>query len=272
MFYGLNESGVEHPACRMIRADFGVWKNLIDVDQCQRAVDTLVDILAGDIVMAHLVVRPAMKIAGTIVAGGSASRIGGVDKPLLPIRKAPIVDFLLQRLSPQVDAISVNVRATSRQLYANWEKRGVTILFDPFVGRIGPLGGVIAGLTWLSTLGDDFEWLATMPGDTPFLPETLVTKLTGSARERRDQRPVVALDGDRVQSLCAIWPKRCLPELLQCVVEGRLRSVRSALNALGCTEQRIDTHHGFFNINTLEDLAEAERLADQIGCGVELPI
>ena len=153
-----------------------------------------------------------IKCGGVIIAGGRAARMGGAEKPFLKLSGRPIIERLVERVRPQVDALAIDVREASRDRYQAWRAIGISILSDPFRGEAGPLGGIIGGLRWLETLGSDFEWLATFPGDTPLLPRDLVTRMRASAREGA-RNPVVAVDGGGVQSLCALWPRSCLTGL-----------------------------------------------------------
>ena len=47
-------------------------------------------------------------IAGVILAGGRATRMGGGDKGLLPLAGRPILARVIDRLRPQVDALALN--------------------------------------------------------------------------------------------------------------------------------------------------------------------
>jgi molybdenum cofactor guanylyltransferase len=204
-----------------------------------------------------------MKIGGVIVAGGTATRMGRREKLLLQLGGRPLLDLILCRVCPQVDAIAIDVRYSSRHLYDAWRPREIAVISDPFSGQAGPLGGVVAGLLWLAGLGDEFEWLATFPGDTPFLPHDLVREL-GSFLVRGSARPVVAIDQERVQSLCALWPATCLRDLGQGVRKGHLRSVRRALDEFDAIRCPVRSVHSFINVNTERDLADAGRLIEEL--------
>jgi len=200
-----------------------------------------------------------IKCGGVIIAGGRAARMGGAEKPFLKLSGRPIIERLVERVRPQVDALAIDVREASRDRYQAWRAIGISILSDPFRGEAGPLGGIIGGLRWLETLGSDFEWLATFPGDTPLLPRDLVTRMRASAREGAP-KPVVAVDGGEVQSLCALWPRSCLTGLTGHVMEKGVRSVRAALQLFDTISCEFLSQHAFTNINTEGDLADAEQL------------
>lgn len=196
-----------------------------------------------------------MRIAGAIVAGGRASRLGR-DKPFQPFRGGVLLDAVLERLAPQTDIIALNLRHdaadTARSRY------DLPILLDGAEAGRGPLAGVIAALAWAETQ-DDVAWLATAPADTPFLPADLVAQLGSAARK---DAPVYAHDGERAHYLCALWPIWALAPIRAGVGNGTFHSLRSALSALGAVECEVRARpFAFFNVNTPEDLLEAERFS-----------
>lgn len=198
-----------------------------------------------------------MKPEGVIIAGGRAERMGGGEKPLLPFRGRPLVESVIECAAPQVSRLALNVRQASRSLYAGYEKAGVALLAESSEGAVGPLGGIAAALDWVAAQGAN-DWLATFPSDTPFLPPDLVPALMA----RRDgEKPVVAVAGGHVQSLCALWPVSCREGLKQGIEDGSLRSVWWSLQKLGAHECAFEDERPFFNINTRENLARAEALA-----------
>lgn len=195
-------------------------------------------------------------VAGVIVAGGAGSRLGG-SKPWLTFGDGTLLDAVIARVKPQVTNLALNLAdADARKAH---ERHGMAhpILLDPFGARAGPLGGVLAGLEWLEAT-KSAAWLASFPGDTPFLPEDLVAQLAAAASTRS---PIGAATEQRVHALCALWPVECAQPLRAGLVEGRLRSVMSAIEAFGGRTQLIAADpEAFLNINTAEDLARGEAI------------
>jgi molybdenum cofactor guanylyltransferase len=199
--------------------------------------------------------RAERAVAGVILCGGAAVRMGG-EKALLAFGQGRLLDGVLSRVTPQVSQLALNVPWGKTETYRS-QFPNYPLLFDPFPQCIGPLAGVIAGLEWARTLGDA-GWLATFPCDTPFLPRDLVAQL--SVRTRKV--PAFAHDGDRLHGICAVWPIDCLDALTAGVQARRLRSLHSAMEALGGVSCHIETdEYAFFNVNTPEDLVRAEQLA-----------
>lgn len=177
----------------------------------------------------------------------------GADKPFAPLHGRTLIDVVIARVRPQVDSLWLNVRpeheAVCRARY------DFELVADAFGGEAGPLGGVVAGLEKLPAA----QWLATFPCDTPFLPRDLVSTLRAAAVA---DQPAVAVDSGRVQNLCALWPPACLDKLRDGVASGTLRSAWRALEVLDAVRVDVDAApHAFFNVNTPDDLAEAERIA-----------
>jgi molybdopterin-guanine dinucleotide biosynthesis protein A len=195
------------------------------------------------------------EIAGVVLCGGVASRIGG-EKALMPFMSGTLLDAVIARVAPQVSPLALNVATSEKERYRT-RYPDYPLVFDSEPDRIGPLGGVIAGLEWARALGD-VDWLATFPCDTPFLPHNLVAQLMAEA----DDVPMFAHDGHRQHGICAIWPLDCIERLRRGVEEGHLRSVQSAMKALGAKTCVFEAEaDAFFNVNTREDLARAEELA-----------
>jgi molybdenum cofactor guanylyltransferase len=193
-----------------------------------------------------------VSIAGLILAGGKGTRIGG-GKALLPFRGAPLIAAVIARVQPQVAALALNPPEDQRASFA--ARFALPLIGDALPGYAGPLSGILAGLDGLA---EGAAWLASFPCDTPFLPRDLVARL---AAARCGTRPVVIRSGEEIQALCALWPRAGRPALRAGLESGALQSARRALAALDAVYLDIPARDpAFFNINTPEDLAAAERM------------
>jgi molybdopterin-guanine dinucleotide biosynthesis protein A len=196
-------------------------------------------------------------IAGLVIAGGRARRMGA-DKPFVRFRDGCLLDAVIGRVQPQVEHLMLNLRPD--QVSTGSRAEEFRMIHDAFGGEMGPLGAVVAGLQELPLIGA--QWLATFPCDTPFLPHNMVASLFAAAHANLP-RPAVAMAFGKVQSLCALWPLASLGPLRDIIAPGALRSVWRVLDKLGGLRIDIPCEpHAFFNVNTPEDLIEAETLAD----------
>jgi len=87
------------------------------------------------------------RVAGLVLAGGRSTRMGGVDKALLPFGEGTMLAAVLAALDLPVVAISANGDPARFAAY------GCTVLSDGTFQDQGPLAGILAGLAWAEGLG-----------------------------------------------------------------------------------------------------------------------
>jgi len=196
---------------------------------------------------------------GVILAGGRATRMGGGDKGLLPLGKRPILAHVLARLAPQVDAVALNANGDP----ARFAAFGLPVLPDGMDGWPGPLAGVLAGLDWAAAEGAGH--VVSAAADTPFFPDDLVARLRAAAAEAGQPLAMAVTprpDGghDRHPTF-GLWPV-ALREDLRAALAGGRRKIVAWTEPHGCAHAvfRGRAPAPFFNVNTPDDLAEAEAL------------
>ena len=183
-----------------------------------------------------------MKTTGIILAGGRGSRMGGVDKGLQDLRGRPMIEWVLERLGPQVSEVIIN----ANQNIERYEKYNHRVVRDEIGGFAGPLAGLHAGLKFAR------EPLAvTVPCDSPFLPDDLVSRLKNSLGEKD---LAVAKTGDQPHPVFALM-KRQVRESLEAFLAAGGRKIDAWYAALKVVEVSFDDEaDAFRNINTLEEL------------------
>lgn len=202
--------------------------------------------------------RQAMRLAGVILAGGRATRMGGGDKSLRPLAGARLIDHVIARLAPQVGAMAINANGDPARL----AEFGLPVLADSVAGHAGPLAGVLAGMDWAAGIGATHVLSAA--ADTPFFPRDLGPRLAAAG----DFALAASADaGGRIwaQPTFGLWPVR-LRDDLRAALEGGLRKIVHWTEAHGAVEVLFASGPAdpFFNVNTPEDLALAETLAGQV--------
>lgn len=196
---------------------------------------------------------------GVILAGGLATRMGGGDKGLLALGGQSLLARVIDRLEPQVAGLALNANGDA----ARFADLGLPVLPDTVEGYAGPLAGVLAGLDWAA--GHGAESIVTAAADTPFFPEDLVPRLL-LAGEGMAHPLVLAATREEGKlyrhPTFGLWPV-ALRDDLRAALEGGLRKVVLWTDTHGGRVAEFPTHpfDPFFNVNTPEDLAEAERLA-----------
>ena len=174
-----------------------------------------------------------------ILAGGQARRMGGGDKPLLPLAGQTMLARIITAIGSVPIAISANGDPAR---FATT----LPILPDPIPNQ-GPLGGVLAGLEWAASLGA--TTLLTVPGDTPLIPPDLAQKLAPA--------PSVAESRGQVHHLVALWPVSAAALLRAWLDQPGSRSVRAFADTLGLRRVAFPGDP-FINVNTPQDLAALE--------------
>ncbi|MDX8456042.1 molybdenum cofactor guanylyltransferase MobA [Mesorhizobium sp. VK9D] len=204
-------------------------------------------------------------VAGIILAGGQSRRMGGGDKPLLSLGKVRLLDHVAARLKPQVAILGLNANGDP----ARFAAMELPVLKDTVPGYAGPLVGILTGLEW-ATKQTGCQWLVSAAGDTPFFPDDLVERLVAAAHDRPGAIAVASSDG-RWHPTFALWPLGQREPLRHFLVDEDNRRVSAFIERHGYVAvefpmieaggQRIDP---FFNVNTPDDLAEAERLLQSL--------
>ena len=194
---------------------------------------------------------------GLVLAGGLARRMGGGDKPLKQIGGATILDRVLSRLRPQCGAIILNANGDPARF--GWT--GLPVVADSVPDFAGPLAGVLAGLDWTAAHAPDVEYVASVPGDCPFLPKDLIARLH-QARAAEGRPLACARSGEWRHPVVALWPVALRDDLRRALTEQGLRKIEiwTARHGVALADWPDKPVDPFFNVNTPEDAAAAEQI------------
>src|SRR5260221_5200910 len=140
-------------------------------------------------------------ITGIVLAGGQGRRMGGVDKGLQPLHGKPMVEWVLARLRPQVNEVLINANQNPERYAA----LGHRVVPDAIGGYAGPLAGLHAGLQAAA-----HPLVATVPCDSPFLPEDLVSRLL---KHLESNDLAVAKTGDQPHPVFVVTRKSIVKNL-----------------------------------------------------------
>ncbi len=173
--------------------------------------------------------------------------MGGLNKGEVKLAGYPLVEWAASGLSPQVDQLVVN--ATSAY------ELDVPNVPDETADIKGPLAGILAALAWgRKNLESPFA-IATVAVDTPFFPDDLVAKLG------KKGVPALAAVGGEAQTTFGYWPTEIEENLRDYVAKTSNPSIRGFAKETNMALVNFKRSEEFFNINTPEDLARAEKLA-----------
>jgi molybdopterin-guanine dinucleotide biosynthesis protein A len=169
-------------------------------------------------------------ILGAIIAGGRARRFGS-DKALALYNDRPLIDIVIEGLSPQVGAIVICGRAFP----------GLRSVEDRPIAGLGPLGGLCAALHFAEANG--YDAVLSVAADVIPIPPLLAAWLSDGSG------PKVV----KGQHLIGLWPSLMANALDRHLATTTDRSLRGWIAASGATSVMVPA--SFSNINTPEDLA-----------------
>ena len=194
-------------------------------------------------------IRDPVRVTGLVLAGGQGRRMGGVDKGLQVLRGRPMVEWVLDRLRPQVADVIIN----ANQNQAEYARYGARVVADEIGGFAGPLAGLHAGMK-----ANVHPFLVTVPCDSPFLPPDLVARLH-AALVAKHADLAVAKTGDQPHPVFALVRESLAGHLAQFLAGGG-RKIDAWYASLKVVEVPFDDEaEAFSNINTRDELAAFER-------------
>jgi len=197
---------------------------------------------------------------GLVLAGGLARRMGGGDKAFLKIAGKTILEHVISRFQPQCAALILNANGDPKR----FDSYKLPVVADEIPDFAGPLAGILAGLDWAAINAPQIEFIASVPGDCPFLPRDLVPRLH-AARVAEKTPLACAKSGDWRHPVAGIWPTSLRANLRHALTKEGLHKIevwtgRHRVAIAKWPDEPVDP---FFNVNTPEDLARAEDIAAQ---------
>jgi molybdopterin-guanine dinucleotide biosynthesis protein A len=167
-------------------------------------------------------------VSGAILAGGRASRFGGIDKGALIVDGRSILDRQLAELSALTDDVLI-IGGPARAQAARSVADRVT--------ESGPLGGLYTAVA--EARGDQTIVVAC---DMPYVTAALLRHLVDLAGEEVDA--VVPRTDRGWHPLCAVYKRQCLAPMSRRLGDGRLKlsDLLADLRVRAVDPQEIDRH------------------------------
>ena len=201
-----------------------------------------------------------MDIPGIILAGGLSRRMGGGDKGLLMLGKTSIIERVIDKVSPQVGSLAININGDS----SRFPDYKLPIVPDSIKGYLGPLSGILAGMEWAFKNGN--RYIATVAADTPFLPDDFIKRLHALVKSKNlnigiAASRILSTDDVFMHPTFGIWEVG-LKDDLRDALANDTRKIMFWAKKFKLDYYYFDTSDKlsdpFFNINTPDDLAKAK--------------
>lgn len=186
-----------------------------------------------------------------ILAGGLARRMGGADKGLVHLAGKPLIQWVVDRVAPQVDELIINANRNADQ-YAEFAR---PVIGDAMPGNLGPLAGLYTALDHFGTqVGSVFM----CPCDSPFVPHDMLERMH---RAQRTQAATitVATDGNRLQPVFLLVKSEAMESLGKFLDSGERKIDRWFSSETLAEVDFSDNADAFLNINTDEERIRIEQ-------------
>ena len=199
---------------------------------------------------------------GVLLAGGAGSRLAlGVPKALVPLGGVTLLARGVAILAAVCEEVVVTAPAALEPALAGtlggMGETRARFRTDGPTARAGPLAGLVAGLT-----AAPFERAVVLAVDLPFVPPALLETLLARLGAHH---AVIPVPGGFPQPLAAAYAPEAAAILARCLAAGEHAPTRAlgSLDALRLDDETLaglpGGVDGFFNLNTRDDLAAAER-------------
>ena len=197
---------------------------------------------------------------GAVLAGGAASRYGGIPKGLLEVGGKRIFDRVVDAIAWVVKDMPILIANAPDA--ATWRPELDTIA-DARPG-FGTLGGIYTAVTGGAGAVLCAAW------DMPFLTGPLLRSLVDLFEDGGYDAVLPESSGRRgLEPLCAVYGPACGPAIEKRLAAGDLRAisfhpdVRVGILSLARVREFGDPAQLFFNVNTPPDLERAEAMWQQ---------
>jgi molybdopterin-guanine dinucleotide biosynthesis protein A len=196
------------------------------------------------------------RCSGVILSGGLNTRMGGQSKAFLSVGGTRILDRLHQTMDSLFEDILLVTNAPLE--YLSWDMMIVTDI----ISVRSSLTGIHAGLFHAPS-----DHVFVTACDMPFLKAVVVKALLGELEPKWDV--IIPVTAEGYQPLCAVYSKRCIKPIEAHLAShhAKITDFFSTVRVKAVSEETIRTIdpdlNAFFNINTPEELATANRMVEK---------
>jgi molybdopterin-guanine dinucleotide biosynthesis protein A len=191
-------------------------------------------------------------ILGVILAGGKSKRFGQ-EKSQVKLGDKTLLEHSLSKLKSKFDKILIVTNSNTIKDYKT--------IKDCIEGQLGPLVGVLSAMKWIKKNKFSYNWIATFPCDTPFFNISIIEEFY-KASKLNDNLLYFVKSKEKRHNIFGLWSLKLIEILEKDIIENNYRKVEKWANKIGVKTINVsyDDIDPFFNINTKEDLIEAEKI------------
>ena len=195
-------------------------------------------------------------ILGAILAGGQSKRMGK-DKLFLEFNNKKLIEHTIDKVKKYLKKVIIITNQDNEFFFKN----NLTTVKDCIEGQLGPLVGILTAMKWAKENLNKCSWIATFPCDTPFFPESIIKSFIEES-EKKESLILCASSHGRKHNIFGLWSLDLYDKLKDDLISKKVRKVQdwTEKNKIKNLEFKFKDYDPFFNINTKEDLADAEKI------------
>ena len=203
-------------------------------------------------------------IVSVLIAGGQSRRFGGGIKTLTKINGRSIFEKIIDVLNKQNTKIIINSNFKNE----NFLKTNFPIIEDLNKNFQGPLAGIYSCMNWLNKQKLNTDWLLTVPSDTPFLPNNLLEIFKSKLNNKKNI--LIARSNGKIHPIIGMWNISLYNNLKE-ELKSENRKIMEWVykNNFDFVDFHNRNYDPFFNINTKEDIVEAQNIDKIIKSSIE---
>jgi len=196
-----------------------------------------------------------MKATGVILAGGKSSRMK-FNKAFADIRGKSVIEIIIDKFKDFFEEIIII--SNEPQLYQKFGFRVYTDIYP----RLGPISGIHSALDHAI-----FDIAFILGCDMPFVNMKLVQFML---QKLKNYDSVVPEIDNYLQPTSAIYSKKCLPVLTDCLENNKLKltMIFKELDTVIISEKELkqfgEVKDLFFNVNDSDALTQARQMAGRL--------
>jgi molybdopterin-guanine dinucleotide biosynthesis protein A len=199
-------------------------------------------------------------ILGSILAGGKSKRMGE-DKIFLNLDNKTLIEHTINKVKKYFKELII---ITDKE-HEFFIKNNLITVKDCIEGQLGPLVGILTAMKWAKENSPKCSWIASFPCDTPFFPESIISKFIEESK-KKESLILCASSHGRQHNIFGLWSTDLHDKLHNDLVNNKIRKVQdwTKANNIKNLEFEFKDYDPFFNINTSEDLEFAKKLSLKI--------
>ena len=199
-------------------------------------------------------------ILGSILAGGKSKRMGK-DKIFLNLNNKTLIEHTIIKVKKYLKELIIITNHENDF----FKKNNLTVVKDCIEGQLGPLVGILTAMKWAKQNSPKCQWVATFPCDTPFFPESIISKFIEESK-KKESLILCASSHGRKHNIFGLWSLDLYDKLHDDLVNNKVRKVQdwTKVNNIKNLEFKFKNYDPFFNINTIEDFELAKKLSLKI--------